>query len=171
MHKPSVSQMETLSTGEVPKAIQLPPKSRILVRQRPVYTDKTAAVPKTPPFSSEEELDEDDFIQAYVSPDLLVQSSKSNKTSYGKSSIKSDTDWTEGSEMEDSDISPKPTVTSIKTLTEKVEKMVSQQKNVNKPVGGINVTEAFIGKEGLQEELKVKSLLLIKHTLIYLIKI
>ncbi|XP_047408359.1 LOW QUALITY PROTEIN: cilium assembly protein DZIP1 [Sciurus carolinensis] len=170
--KPSVSQMETLSTGEVPKAIQLPPKSRILVRQRPVYTDKTAAVPKikknviedpfprksssvtTPPFSSEEELDEDDFIQAYVSPDLLVQSSKSNKTSYGKSSIKSDTDWTEGSEMEDSDISPKPTVTSIKTLTEKVEKMVSQQKNVNKPVGGINVTEAFIGKEGLQEELK-----------------
>uniref|UniRef100_A0A8D2AIX0 Cilium assembly protein DZIP1 n=1 Tax=Sciurus vulgaris TaxID=55149 RepID=A0A8D2AIX0_SCIVU len=171
--KPSVSQMETLSTGEVPKAIQLPPKSRILVRQRPVYTDKTAAVPKikknviedpfprksssvtTPPFSSEEELDEDDFIQAYVSPDLLpVQSSKSNKTSYGKSSIKSDTDWTEGSEMEDSDISPKPTVTSIKTLTEKVEKMVSQQKNVNKPIGGINVTEAFIAKEGLQEELK-----------------
>ncbi|XP_071467694.1 cilium assembly protein DZIP1 [Marmota flaviventris] len=171
--KPSISQMETLSTGEVPKAVQLPPKNRILVRQRPVYTDRTAPVPKikknviedpvprkslsvtTPPFSSEEELDEDDLIQAYMSPDLLpVQSSKSNKTSYGKSSIKSDTDWTEGSEIEDSDISPKPTVTAIKTLTEKVEKMVSQQKNVNKPVGGINVAEAFIAKEGLQEELK-----------------
>lgn len=171
--KPSISQMETLSTGEVPKAVQLPPKNRILVRQRPVYTDRTAPVPKikknviedplprksssvtTPPFSSEEEPDEDDFIQAYMSTDLLpVQSSKSNKTSYGKSSIKSDTDWTEGSEMEDSDLSPKPTVTSIKPMTEKVEKMVSQQKNVNKSVSGINVAEAFITKGGLQEELK-----------------
>lgn len=55
------------------------------------------------------------------------------------------------------------TGTAIKTLTEKVEKTVSNHRNVNKPAGGINVAEAFIKKE-LKEELKVKSLLLAKHT-------
>lgn len=170
--KYSVSQMDTLSAGEIPKAIQLPPKSRQLVRQRPVFTDRTA-VPKnkkniiedhlprkssstsTPPFSSEEELDDDGFIQAYVSPELLPgQSSRSNKNGVGQNAVKSDTEWTEGSEVEDSDVSPKPTGTAIKTLTEKVEKMASYHRNVNKPVGGINVTEVFMIKEELQEELK-----------------
>ncbi|XP_039101644.1 zinc finger protein DZIP1 isoform X2 [Hyaena hyaena] len=164
-------QVDTLSTGEIPKAVQLPPRSRQLIRQKPVFTDRTS-VPKikknitedhfprkpsaitTPPFSSEEEFDGEDLIQACVSPDLLfVQSSKSNKSSFGKNTVKSDTDWTEGSEIEDSDISPKPTGTSIKTLTEKVEKTVSNHGNVNKPFGGINVAEAFIKKE-LKEELK-----------------
>ncbi|XP_072638711.1 cilium assembly protein DZIP1 isoform X6 [Canis lupus baileyi] len=181
LDKCSASQMDTLSTGEIPKAKQLPPRSRPLIRQRPVFTDRTSA-PKikknivedhfprksstitTPPFSSEEELDADDFLQACASPDLLpVQSSKSNKSGFGKNIVKSDTDWTEGSEIEDSDISLKPTElylfsvghigTSIKTLTEKVEKTVSNHRNVNKPVGGINVAEAFIKKE-LKEELK-----------------
>nr|XP_031322073.1 zinc finger protein DZIP1 isoform X6 [Camelus dromedarius] len=183
----NASQVDTLSTGEIPKAVHLPPKSRQLIRQRPVFTDKTsvpkvkknimedhfprksstiayylsqqhlshvASINKTPPFSSEEELDDDDLIRAYASPDLLpVQLSKSNKSSLGKSTTKSDTDWTEGSEIEDSDISPKPTGTSIKTLTGKVEKTVSNHKNVNKPVGGINVAEAFLKKE-LKEDLK-----------------
>lgn len=167
----SASQVDALSTGEIAKAIQLPPKSRQLVRQRPVFTDRTS-VPKikknitedhlprksstitTPPFSSEEELDAGDLVQAYVSPDfLLVQSCKNNKSNFGRKTVKSDTDLTEGSEIDDSDISPKPTGTSIKTLTEKVEKTVSNQRNVSKPVGGINVAEAFIKRE-LKEELK-----------------
>ncbi|KAM9192579.1 cilium assembly protein DZIP1 isoform 5-T6 [Dugong dugon] len=169
--KYSVSQMDSFSTGEIPKAVQLPPKSRHLVRQRPVFTDRTS-VPKirkniieehfprkppavtTPPFSSEEELDDDHLIQAYTSPELLpVRPLRSNKRSFGRNSAKSDTDWTEGSENEDSDASPKPAGTSIKTLTEKVEKTVSNHRNVNKPFGGINVAEAFIKKE-VQEELK-----------------
>lgn len=53
--------------------------------------------------------------------------------------------------------------TSIKTLTEKVEKTVSNHRNVNKPVGGINIAEAFLKRE-LKEDLKVKSFLLAKHT-------
>uniref|UniRef100_A0A8B9YDZ2 Cilium assembly protein DZIP1 n=1 Tax=Bos mutus grunniens TaxID=30521 RepID=A0A8B9YDZ2_BOSMU len=166
------SQMDTLSAGELPKAIHLPPKSRQLIRQRPVFSDRTS-IPKvkknatedhfprrsstivTPPFSSEEELDADDLVQAFASPDVLpVLSSKSNKSSFGKSTVvKSDTDWTEGSEIEDSDISPKPTGTSIKTLTGKVEKTVSNHRNMNKPVGGINVADSFIKKE-LKEDLK-----------------
>nr|KAF6460246.1 DAZ interacting zinc finger protein 1 [Molossus molossus] len=166
----SASQVDALSTGEVAKAVQLPPKSRQLVRQRPVFTDRTS-VPKikknitedhlprksstitTPPFSSEEELDAGDLVQAYVSPDFLLVQSCKNKSSFGRKTVKSDTDLTEGSEIDDSDISPKPTGTSIKTLTEKVEKTVSNQRNVNKPVGGINVAEAFIKRE-LKEELK-----------------
>ncbi|KAB0343822.1 hypothetical protein FD754_020748 [Muntiacus muntjak] len=169
------SQMDTLSTGEVPKAIHLPPKSRQLVRQRPVFSDRTSggslrsgvkknatedhfprrsSTVATPPFSSEEELDADDLIQAFASPDVLpVLASKSNKSSFVKSTVKSDTDWTEGSEIEDSDISPKPTGTSVKTLTGKVEKTVSNHRNMNKPVGGINVADAFIKKE-LKEDLK-----------------
>lgn len=47
--------------------------------------------------------------------------------------------------------------------------MVSHHKNVNKPVGGINVTEVFMIKEELQEELKVKSFLLDKHALNHLL--
>ncbi|XP_054945416.1 cilium assembly protein DZIP1 isoform X3 [Physeter macrocephalus] len=166
----SASQVDTLSTGEIPKAIHLPPKSRQLVRQRPVFTDRTS-VPKvkknttedhfprksstiaTPPFSSEEELDDGDLLQACASPDLPpVLSSKSNKSSFGRNTVKSDTDWTEGSEIEDS-ISPKPTGTSIKTLTGKAEKTVSNHRSVNKPVGGLNVAETFI-KKAQKEDLK-----------------
>ncbi|XP_039693739.1 cilium assembly protein DZIP1 isoform X2 [Pteropus medius] len=163
--KYSAAQMDTLSTGEIPKAIQLPPKSRQLIRQRPVFTDRTS-VPKikkniiednfprkSSTIISEEELDGDDLIQAYTSPDLPPAQSSKSKSSFGKNNVKSDTDWTEGSEIEDSDISPKPTGTSIKTLTEKVEKTVSNHRNVNKPVGGINVAEAFTRRE-LKEELK-----------------
>ncbi|XP_011222491.1 zinc finger protein DZIP1 isoform X2 [Ailuropoda melanoleuca] len=169
--KDSAPQVDTLSNGEIPKAVQPPPRSRQLVRQRPVFTDKTSA-PKikkniiedhfprksstitTPPFSSEEELDGEDLVQACTSPDFLpVPSSRSNKSSFGKSVVRSDTDWTEGSDIEDSSISPKPTGTSIKTLTEKVEKTVSNHRNVNKPVGGINVADTFIKKD-LKEELK-----------------
>nr|XP_030712763.1 zinc finger protein DZIP1 isoform X12 [Globicephala melas] len=167
----SASQVDTLSTGEIAKAIHLPLKSRQLVRQKRVFTDRTS-VPKvkknitedhfprksstvaTPPFSSEEELDDGDLLQACVSPDLLpVLSSKSNKSSFGRNTVKSDTDWTEGSEIEDSAISPKPTGTSIKTLTGKVEKTVSNHRSVNKPVGGLNVAEAFI-KKAQKEDLK-----------------
>lgn len=166
----NASQVDILSAGEVPRAAHRPPRSRQLIRQRPVFSDRTS-VPKvkknredhfprksstaaTPPFSSEEDLDDDDLIRAHASPDLLqVLSSKSNRSSLGRSTTKSDTDWTEGSEIEDSDISPKPTETSIKILAGKVEKTVSNHRNVNKPVGGIHVAEAFIKKE-LNEDVK-----------------
>lgn len=165
----NVPPMTTLPAEEVPKASQLPPQGRPLIRQRIVFTDKVA-VPKfkkstkenhflrkfsstkTPPFSSEEELDEEDFIPAYISPDLFtLQPSKNNLSNFGKSSVKSDTDWTEGSEMDDSDVSPKPTGTSVKIQTENVESMVLHQGNGNKPVTGMNIAETLIKKEELQE--------------------
>ncbi|KAL6086882.1 hypothetical protein STEG23_000548, partial [Scotinomys teguina] len=165
----SVPPMTTCPADEVPKASQLPPQSRQLVRQRTVFTDKVA-VPKfkkntkenhflrkfsstkTPPFSSEEELDEEELIQACVSPDLLtLRPSKNILSNFGKCSVKSDTDWTGGSEMEDSDVSPKPTGTSIQIQTEHVEDVVLHQGSGTKPVTGINIVETLIKKEELQE--------------------
>ncbi|XP_011890873.1 PREDICTED: zinc finger protein DZIP1 isoform X9 [Cercocebus atys] len=166
--KYSVSQMDTLSTGEVPKMIQLPPKNRQLIRQKAVSTDRTSVskikknimedhFPRKsstitpPPFSSEEEQEDDDLIRAYASPGPLPVPPSQNKGSFGKNAVKSEADGTEGSEIEDTDDSPKPTGATIKTPTEKVEKMFSHRKNVNKPVGGTNVPEMFIKKEELQE--------------------
>ncbi|XP_042538581.1 zinc finger protein DZIP1 isoform X1 [Dipodomys spectabilis] len=170
LDKYSVPQMDTPLAEEVPKAAQLPPPSKALVRQRSVFTDRMA-VPKskktviedhfprkslsttTPPFSSEEELEEDDFIQAFVSSDLLpIQPPRSSKNSFGKNSTKSDTDGTEGSEIEGSDVSSKPSVTSIKIQTDKVEKIIPQQKTMNKPIGGIHIPEKFDRKEEFKEE-------------------
>ncbi|XP_064218299.1 cilium assembly protein DZIP1 isoform X1 [Aotus nancymaae] len=166
--KYSVSQMDTLSTGEVPRMIQLPPKNRQLVRQRAVSTDRTSVskikknimedhFPRksstitTPPFSSEEEQEDDDLIRAYASPGPLPVPPSQSKSSCGKNAVKSDADGTEGSEIEDTDDSLKPAGASIKTPTEKVEKMFSHRKNVNKSVGGIYVPEMFVKKEELQE--------------------
>ena len=61
-----------------------------------------------------------------------------------------------------------PIGTSIKTLTGKVEKTVSNHRSMNKPVGGLNVAEAFI-KKAQKEDLKVISLLLAKHIQIHLL--
>ncbi|XP_073068539.1 cilium assembly protein DZIP1 isoform X3 [Manis javanica] len=163
--KPCASQMDVLSAGEIPKAVQLPSKSRQLIRQRPVFSDRTS-VPKikknipednfprrSSTITSEEDLDDDDLVQAYTPPGLLpVQSSKSNKSSSGKNTVKCNTAWTEGSEIKDSNVSPKPAGTCIETLTEKREKTVSNHKNVNKPVGGIHAAEVFVLKD--LEELK-----------------
>ncbi|CAO2591882.1 Cilium assembly protein DZIP1 [Lemmus lemmus] len=165
----NVPPMTTLPAEEIPKASQLPPQGRPLIRQRTVFTEKVA-VPKfkkstkenhflrrfsstkTPPFSSEEELAEEDFVPAYISPDLFtLQPSKNNLSNFGKSSVKSETDWTEGSEIEDSDVSPKPIGTSVKIQTENVESMVSLQGSGNKPVAGMNIAETLIKKEELQE--------------------
>ncbi|XP_058526521.1 cilium assembly protein DZIP1 isoform X1 [Ochotona princeps] len=168
-----VPQMDTLSTGEVPKAIHLPVQSRPLARQRTIFTDRTSGAKimktpmedhfprksstiSTPPFSSEEDLDEEDVIQAYGSPDLLpVKPSRSNKSNVVKSTTsRSETDWTEGSEVEELNVLPKPAGTSIQTLTEQVEKIASHPRNVTRPTGGVHVAEMLVRKEELQEELK-----------------
>ncbi|XP_037599827.1 zinc finger protein DZIP1 isoform X3 [Cebus imitator] len=158
-----VSQMDNLSTGEVPKMIQLPPKNRQLIRQRAVSTDRTSISKikknimedhfprKSSTITSEEEQEDDDLIRAYASPGPLPVPPSQSKGSCGKNTVKSDADGTEGSEIEYTDDSLKPTGASIKTPTEKVEKMFSHRKNVNKPVGGINIPEMFIKKEELQE--------------------
>ncbi|KAM9205244.1 cilium assembly protein DZIP1 [Mergus octosetaceus] len=115
---------------------------------------KTSSI-TTPPFSSEEEADEDDIKQLYISSELLGKQSKTS-TSKGNASQmasdKSDMDGAEESEIEETET---PTKTSkgtvIQKLTEQVEKSLSNHGNKSKPAGGINVAQAFIKKEEVQE--------------------
>ncbi|XP_063192516.1 cilium assembly protein DZIP1 isoform X2 [Chroicocephalus ridibundus] len=109
----------------------------------------------TPPFSSEEEGDEDDIKQYYISSELLQKQSKtlsSKVSAFQKASGKSDVDGMEKSETEETGTPAKtPKGTVIQKLTEKVGKSLSNHGNKNKPAGGINVAQAFIKKEEVQE--------------------
>ncbi|KAB0354287.1 hypothetical protein FD755_022825, partial [Muntiacus reevesi] len=90
----SASQMDTLSTGEIPKAIHLPPKSRqisVPKVKKNITEDhfpRKSSTIETLPFSSQEELNADDLIQVFASPDLLsMLSSKSSKSSFRKNTM------------------------------------------------------------------------------------
>ncbi|NXT73224.1 DZIP1 protein, partial [Zapornia atra] len=115
---------------------------------------KTSSI-TTPPFSSEEEVDEDDIKQYYMSPELLQKQSKpsgSKVSAFQKASGKSNMDGMEQREIERTATPAKTSKgTVIQKLTEQVGKSVSTHGNKNKPAGGINVAQAFIKKEEVQE--------------------
>ncbi|XP_039350240.1 zinc finger protein DZIP1 isoform X5 [Mauremys reevesii] len=113
---------------------------------------KTSSI-GTPPFSSEEEVDDDDIMHSYISPELLqLKASSNSMNNCGMVTGKSDMDWTEESEMEEIETPSKPSKGGIiQKLTEQVENTLSSHGNKNKPAGGINVTQAFIKKEDAQE--------------------
>ncbi|KAM6100184.1 cilium assembly protein DZIP1 isoform 2-T2 [Theristicus caerulescens] len=115
---------------------------------------KTASI-TTPPFSSEEEADEYDIKQSYISPELLQKQSKASSSkvsAFQKASGKSDIDGTEESEIEETGTPVKTSKGAvIQKLTEQVGKSLSNHGNKNKPAGGINVAQAFIKKEEVQE--------------------
>ncbi|XP_010145915.1 PREDICTED: zinc finger protein DZIP1, partial [Eurypyga helias] len=109
----------------------------------------------TPPFSSEEEADEDDIKQSYASPEILRKQSKTSSSkvsAFQKAPGKSGVDGTEESESEEARTPAKTSKGAvIQKLTEQVGKSLSNHGNKNKPAGGINVAEAFIKKEEVQE--------------------
>ncbi|NXI66875.1 DZIP1 protein, partial [Anseranas semipalmata] len=115
---------------------------------------KTSSI-TTPPFSSEEEVDEDDIKQLYISPELLEKQSKtstSKVSAFQMASDKSDMDGAEESEIEETETPAKTSKgTVIQKLTEQVGKSLSNHGNKTKPAGGINVAQAFIKKEEVQE--------------------
>ncbi|XP_052561843.1 cilium assembly protein DZIP1 isoform X2 [Tympanuchus pallidicinctus] len=115
---------------------------------------KTSSI-TTPPFSSEEEADEDDVKQLHVSRELLQKQSKtsSNKVSaFQMASDKSDLDGTEESETEETGTPVKTSKGAvIQKLTEQVGKSLSNHGNKSRPAGGIDVAQAFIKKEEVQE--------------------
>ncbi|KFP12446.1 Zinc finger protein DZIP1, partial [Egretta garzetta] len=128
------------------------PKSRKLFGNG--VSRKTSSI-TTPPFSSEEEVDEDDIKQAYISPELLQKQSKTSSSkvsAFQKASCKGDMDGMEGSEIEETGTPVKTSKGAvIQKLTEQVGKSLSNHGNKNKPAGGINVAQAFIKKEEVQE--------------------
>ncbi|NXJ77219.1 DZIP1 protein, partial [Trogon melanurus] len=110
---------------------------------------------RTLPFSSEEEVDEDDSLQPDPPPQLLQKQSKtsgSKVSAFEKASDKSDLDGTEESEAEEAGTPAKTSKgTVIQRLTEQVGKSLSNHGSKNKPAGGINVAQAFIKKEEVKE--------------------
>ncbi|XP_062431791.1 cilium assembly protein DZIP1 [Rhea pennata] len=128
------------------------PKSRKLFGDG--VSRKTSSI-TTPPFSSEEEVDDDDIKQAYISPELLQKQSKmssNNVSAFRMASGKSDMDAMEESEIEETETPAKTSKgTVIQKMPEQVGKSLSNHGNKNKPAGGINVAQASVKKEEVQE--------------------
>ncbi|XP_009877514.1 PREDICTED: zinc finger protein DZIP1-like, partial [Apaloderma vittatum] len=109
----------------------------------------------TLPFSSEDEVDEDDSLQPDPPPQLLQKQSKTSSSkvsAFQKASDKSDLDEMEEGEAEEAGTPAKTSKgTVIQRLTEKVGKSLSNHGSKNKPAGGINVAQAFVKKEEVKE--------------------
>ncbi|XP_072217719.1 cilium assembly protein DZIP1 isoform X2 [Excalfactoria chinensis] len=115
---------------------------------------KTSSI-TTPPFSSEEEADEDDVKQSHISRELLQKQSKTSSSkvsAFQMASDKSDVDGTEESETEEIETPVKTSKgTVIQKLTEQVGRSLSNHGNKSRPAGGIDVAQAFLKKEEVQE--------------------
>ncbi|NXM82415.1 DZIP1 protein, partial [Oenanthe oenanthe] len=109
----------------------------------------------TPPFSSEEEADEDDMKHSYVTPEKLQKWSKPSSNivhAFQKPSGKSNGDAMEENGTEETGTPAKtPKGTVIQKLAKQVGDTLSNHGNKNKPAGGINVAQAFIKKEEVKE--------------------
>ncbi|XP_014736827.1 PREDICTED: zinc finger protein DZIP1 [Sturnus vulgaris] len=110
----------------------------------------------TPPFSSEEEADEDDIKQSNIAPEKLQKRSKPSSSivhAFQKPSGKSDGDakWEENGSEETGTPAKTPKGTVIQKLAKQVGDTLSNHGNKNKPAGGINVAQAFIKKEEVKE--------------------
>ncbi|NXE34305.1 DZIP1 protein, partial [Ptilorrhoa leucosticta] len=109
----------------------------------------------TPPFSSEEEADEDDVKQPYKTPEILQKQSKPSSSivhAFQKPSGKSRVDGMEENETEETGTPAKTSKgTFIQKLTKQVGESLSNHGSKNKPAGGINVAQAFIKKAEVKE--------------------
>ncbi|XP_050188460.1 cilium assembly protein DZIP1 isoform X2 [Myiozetetes cayanensis] len=115
---------------------------------------KTSSI-TTPPFSSEEEADEDDIKHSHISPKTLQKQSKptsSKAHAFQQASGKSDMDGMEKNESEETG-TPSKTLkeTIIQKLTKQVGDSLPNHGSKNKPAGGINVAQAFMKKEEVKE--------------------
>ncbi|XP_064264506.1 cilium assembly protein DZIP1 isoform X3 [Passer domesticus] len=115
---------------------------------------KTSSI-TTPPFSSEEEADEDDMKQSYVTPEALQKQSKPSSSivhAFQKPIGKSSGDGMEENGPQETGTPAKTSKgTVIQKLTKQVGESLSNHGSKNKPAGGINVAQAFIKKEGVKE--------------------
>ncbi|KAM7031203.1 cilium assembly protein DZIP1 [Passerculus sandwichensis] len=116
---------------------------------------KTSSI-TTPPFSSEEEADEDDMKQSYVAPEALQKQSKPSSSivhAFQKPFGKSNGGGREENGPQETGTPTKTSkATVIQKLTKQVGESLSNHGSKNKPAGGINVAQAFTKKEGVKEQ-------------------
>ncbi|NXN14827.1 DZIP1 protein, partial [Indicator maculatus] len=127
------------------------PKSKKLLGNE--VSRKTSST-ATPPFSSEEDT-EDDTEQSYTPPELPQKQSKPSSSKISavqKASSKSNVDGMEESKTKEAATTARTSKgTVIQKLTEQVGKSLSNHGNKDKPAGGIPVAQAFIKKEEVKE--------------------
>ncbi|NXH31701.1 DZIP1 protein, partial [Myiagra hebetior] len=158
-----------VSTFITQKPAKFSPSALHPPRQRPVIPEYPSAPKKilgsgvsrktpsitTPPFSSEEEADEDDVKQPYKTPEILQKQSKPSSSivhAFQKPSGKSHVDGMEENETEETGTPARTSKgTFIQKLTKQVGESLSNHGSKNKPAGGINVAQAFIKKEEVKE--------------------
>ncbi|XP_066196555.1 cilium assembly protein DZIP1 [Sylvia atricapilla] len=152
--KPSKSPSTVHPPGQrtiIPEYSSTPKSKKILGSG---VSRKTPSI-TTPPFSSEDEADEDDMKQSYVTPDILQKQSKPSSSivhDFQKSSGKSDGDEKEENGIEETGTSAKTSKgTVIQKLSKQVGDSLSNHGSKNKPAGGVNVAQAFIKKEEVKE--------------------
>ncbi|XP_029460581.1 zinc finger protein DZIP1 isoform X2 [Rhinatrema bivittatum] len=126
---------------------------------------KTPSGIGTPPFSSDDELEEENSLHSYQVPkQLQLKPSTSNKSSTRIMSAQSDSELSDDSQIEECDlnifqqqnlqkeVSAKPAkATVVKELTKQIEKKISAHGNEKKPIGGVDVTQAFLKKDEVKE--------------------
>ncbi|XP_031955944.1 zinc finger protein DZIP1 isoform X2 [Corvus moneduloides] len=141
-----------------PSALRPPGQRPIIPESRKILgrgiSRKTPSI-TTPPFSSEEEADEDDVKQPYRTPEILQKQSKPSSSTvhaFQKTSGKSHADGMEENKTEETVTLAKTSKgTFIQKLAKQVGETLSNHGNKNKPAGGINVAQAFIKKEEVKE--------------------
>ncbi|XP_039412837.1 zinc finger protein DZIP1 isoform X1 [Corvus cornix cornix] len=135
----------------IPECVSKPKSRKILGRG---ISRKMPSI-TTPPFSSEEEADEDDVKQPYRTPEILQKQSKPSSSTvhaFQKTSGKSHADGMEENKTEETVTLAKTSKgTFIQKLAKQVGETLSNHGNKNKPAGGINVAQAFIKKEEVKE--------------------
>ncbi|NXJ21623.1 DZIP1 protein, partial [Dicrurus megarhynchus] len=166
-HKSNQLGISSFATAQKP--VKFSPSALRPPGQRPVIPEY-ASTPKkilgsgvsrktssitTPPFSSEEEADEDDVKQPYKTPEILQKQSKPSSSiihAFQKPSGKSHVDGMEENETEETGTPAKTSKgTFIQKLTKQVGESLSNHGSKNKPAGGINVAQAFFKKEEVKE--------------------
>ncbi|NWV24414.1 DZIP1 protein, partial [Origma solitaria] len=149
-----LSHLGVSSSATPQKPAKWSPPAVHPLRQRAVNPEYTST-PKTPPFSSEEEADDDDVKQPYMTPEILQKQLKPSSSivhAFQKPSSKSNVDGMEGNETEGTGTPAKTSKgTVIQKLTKQVGESLYNHGNKNKPPGGINVAQAFIKKEEVKE--------------------
>ncbi|NWX46239.1 DZIP1 protein, partial [Steatornis caripensis] len=164
--KQKFSQLQSSSSATPQKSVKRSSTAVRPAERRTAITENTSTPKKllgtqisvktssvtTSPFSSEEEVDEDDIKRLCTSPELLQkesQKSNSKVSAFPKASGKSNMKGVKESETGTPAKTSKGTV--VKKLTKQVEKSLSNHGNTKKPAGGINVAQAFTKKEEVQE--------------------
>ncbi|XP_039601329.1 zinc finger protein Dzip1 isoform X1 [Polypterus senegalus] len=158
---------QSLSLNERPQLVKQKVK-----QQTPQPAPRTTSIknlrtstPRTPPFSSEDESDEEYMHKVPIQAEAMHSKVHYPETSKASvNSFESDNDWTDVSEMEEIDpgllsknhiqnkgAGEAVSSVTVKELTDTIERQLASRTAVTKPVGGVDVVKVPEKKEAAKE--------------------